>query len=426
MSIDARNSDAGLHSINLRWLVRLRFGAALGQTAVILIAGELFALSLPLAALFAVIGIELVTNLGCLELLRRTAVREWMLAAVMALDVLLLTSLLHLSGGSFNPFNFLYLVHIALAAVVLRPAYTWGLVLLSLASFGSLFGGLGFRVAEHVHHAEQMDMHLRGMWVAFAVAATFIVYFVGRVRRALSEREVELELSRQRAEKSERLAALGTLAAGAAHELGTPLATIAIAASELEMAGDSRDRHSVAEDAALIQEQVRRCRLILDDMAVDAMPGESSERVKLAALAESVVEGMRQFGPVEFAANTPVSTLEVDVPRKAVERAVRELIKNAIDASHGTAVTVGTGSDARSAWLEVRDRGDGMTAEVLGRAREPFFTTKGTGQGMGLGMYLTNALAEQLGGHIQIESTIGKGSTVRFVLPISTALSPSE
>jgi two-component system sensor histidine kinase RegB len=419
MNPKAPHTDGELHAINLRWLVRLRFGAALGQSVVILLARQIFTLELPLVALFSVIGVELATNVGCLQLLRRRPVREGMLAAVMALDVLLLTVLLHLSGGSFNPFNFLYLVHIALAAVVLRPAYTWGLVALSLACFGSLFGGvLGLPVQDHVHHAEQMDMHLRGMWVAFAVAAAFIVYFVDRIRRALAERDGELERSRQRAARSERLASLGTLAAGAAHELATPLGTIALAAGELETALRSGDTASVADDAALIQEQVRRCRTILDQMAAGDAPGEAPERVTLTALAESVAAAMRDVGPVLIALDVRADGREVHVPRRAVEQALRAIVKNAIDASHGTPVTLGGGGDERSAWIEVRDEGEGMTADVLARACEPFFTTKETGQGMGLGLYLTNALAEQLGGQLDVESQQGEGTTVRFVMPL--------
>ncbi|MBM4356596.1 MAG: HAMP domain-containing histidine kinase [Deltaproteobacteria bacterium] len=419
MSPKVPNVDGDLHAINLRWLVRLRFGAALGQSVLILLARRLFTLDLPLLALFSAIGVELATNVACLELLRRRPIREWMLAAVMALDVLLLTVLLHLSGGSFNPFNFLYLVHIALAAVVLRPAYTWGLVLLSLACFGSLFGGvLGLPVQDHVHHAEQMDIHLRGMWVAFAVAATFIVYFVARIRRALAERDAELERSRQRAARSERLASLGTLAAGAAHELATPLGTITVAAGELEAALRSGDTGSVVADAALIQEQVRRCRAILDQMAAGDVPGEAPERVKLAALATSVAETMRGLGLIEINCAEIAHPPEVVVPRRAVEQALRALVKNAFDASRGTPVTLASGSDERSAWIEVRDRGEGMTADVLARAGEPFFTTKETGRGMGLGLYLTNALAEQLGGRLDVESTQGAGTTVRFVVPL--------
>jgi len=421
MNDDSARADDGAHATNFRWLVQLRWGAALGQASVILIARELFTLELPLAWLYALIAVEAVTNLACVGLLRRRWVHEWTLAAVMALDVLLLTGLLHFSGGSFNPFNFLYLVHIALAAVVLRPTYTWGLVALSLACFGSLFGGVfGLPVREHVHHAEQMEMHLRGMWVAFAVAAAFIVHFVDRIRRALAARDEELVRSRARVERSDRLASLGTLAAGAAHELATPLGTIAVAAGELDSAIARGDRSSISEDVALIQDQVRRCRAILDQMAASDAPGEVSELVTLGSLAESVAQAMQPLGSVKLALDEAMATRATHLPRRAVEQALRALVKNACDASDGGPVTLGGGTDGETLWLEVRDRGRGMAPEVLARAAEPFFTTKKTGSGMGLGLYLTNALAERLGGRLDIESELGRGTSVRFILPART------
>lgn len=421
MSSNVRSADGGPHAINLRWLVRLRFGAALGQSVVILLARRIFALDLPLALLFSVIGVELGSNVACARLLGRRAIGEWMLAAVMALDVLLLTLLLQFSGGSFNPFNFLYLVHIALAAVVLRPTYTWGLVALALACFGSLFGGVfGLPAREHVHHADQMEMHLRGMWVAFAVAATFIVYFVDRIRRALAERDAELERSRHFAARSEKLASLGTLAAGAAHELATPLGTIALAAGEMQLALARGERASVVEDAALIQEQVQRCRAILDQMAGGDAPGEAPANVTLSELAESVAKSMRSFGRIALHLDEAEGELRVLVPRRAVEQALRALVKNACDASHDTEVTVRANRSGNFAWLEVSDRGAGMRAEVLARVGEPFFTTKEPGAGMGLGLYLSNALAEQLGGRLEFDSTEGKGTRVRFVMRLAT------
>jgi two-component system sensor histidine kinase RegB len=217
-------ADRAANAINLRWLVQLRWGAVVGQLAVILIVERLVGIELPLLALLLVVALEALSNLLCAAWLARRRARgvpEWALAAIMALDVLLLSALLHLSGGSYNPFNFLYLVHIALAAVVLRPRYTWGLAALSALCFGTLFGDpfAAGSVSGHLDHADQMEMHLRGMWVAFAVAAVFIVYFVGRIRRALGERDAELALARERSARSDKLASLATLAAGAAKTL---------------------------------------------------------------------------------------------------------------------------------------------------------------------------------------------------------------
>jgi two-component system, sensor histidine kinase RegB len=207
-----------------------------------------------------------------------------MVAAVMGLDVLLLTGLLSFSGGSFNPFSCLYLVHIALAAVVLSPRLTWILAAWSLGCFALLFvipawlpGSGG------APHAEHMRLHLEGMWAAFGVAAGFIVYFVQRVTRALADREAELVAARNLTARNQRFGALATLAAGAAHELATPLSTIAVVAKEIER--QLQRRPSSAEtvaDARLIREQVTRCQAILAQLAADAGQGTGAAIVPIA------------------------------------------------------------------------------------------------------------------------------------------------
>src|SRR5262249_33714904 len=184
----------------------------------------------------------------------------------------LLSALLYLTGGPLNPFSFLYLVQIALAAVILRARFTWALVALSLACSGVLFFAhrdLPLGETTHAEHAAgSLSIHLYGMWVAFGVAATFIVYFLMRVTRALAEREAELREVHQKTARNEKLASLATLAAGAAHELATPLSTIALAAKELER--QTAGQSGLAEDGQLIRSQGERGRGILGRVAADA------------------------------------------------------------------------------------------------------------------------------------------------------------
>src|SRR6218665_342406 len=255
-------------AINLSWLLRLRWGALFGQLAVIL--GVHLGLGLPqrLGPLFAPVAVGAASNaaLGLWTRRRERPIPEGLTWAVMALDVVLLTVLLELSGGASNPFSALYLVHIALAAVVLREGWTWALTVLAVACFGELFVG-----APAHHHIHDMRMHLEGMWAAFALAAGFIVYFVQRVTRALAAREAELVSARAASARHDKLTALATLGAGAAHELSTPLSTIAVVARELERHLERAGQEtSSLEDVRLIREQVARCRDILARMASDA------------------------------------------------------------------------------------------------------------------------------------------------------------
>lgn len=412
-------------ALDLRWLVQLRWGFALGQTVVILIVERVMGVDLPLVPLFAIIVAELVSNVGC-TLWARAQTREVpaaALAGLLAFDVLMLTALLHLTGGSFNPFNFFYLVHIALAAVVLPARWTWSLVVLSLACFATMFGELfGLGSEAMVHHADQMQLHLQGMWVAFAIAAAFIAYFVGRIRHALRDRDDQLDAARAQATRSDKLASLATLAAGAAHELATPLGTIALAVGEMSAAIERGDEDAIRDDAQLIEDQVKRCRAILDQMSADTggSPGATPEVVTVRDLVESVVENDAAVSHQLSAAD---GVRELRIPRLASVQAIRALVNNAHQASPSEPVEVVVACDDTRCTIEVRDHGEGMSDEVLARAGEPFFTTKPPGQGMGLGLFLVQALAERLGGHFELESSAGVGTTARVVLPLNATIS---
>jgi two-component system, sensor histidine kinase RegB len=414
--------------INLSWLVRLRWGAVVGQLLTIVAVDRIMGIPLPLTPLLGVVGLEAASNAAAALWLReRRPVRGWMLPAAMATDVVILTGLLFFTGGPFNPFSFLYLVHIALGAVVLRPVWTWSLVALSLVCSGALFYGhvwLSLDYSNPASHAQHMRMHLEGMWIAFAVASGFIVYFVTRVRRALARREADLAAERALAARNERLASLATLAAGAAHELATPLGTIAVVAREIERIAERQGPGPALEDIRLIRAQVDRCRGILSQLAADAgaSAGESFSRARLSDLVALALDGLPAQPPVA-ADFSPASDREVLAPRRALSQALRAVMKNAQDASGGGAgVQVTARTERDRIVLQVIDRGAGMSPDVLARAGEPFFTTKAPGRGMGLGLFLARSLVESLGGGFEIHSAAGEGTRVSLSLPLAAPL----
>ena len=412
------------NQLEFSWLMKLRFAEIAGQTATILGVAWILGIAVPHWPLFAIVGLTLGSNIACSLWFRHgPAVAEWHLAAVMALDVASLTGLLYFTGGPQNPFSFLYLVQIALAAVVLRAHWTWMLVALSFASFGALL--LAHRDLSVLHDTA---VHEKGMWVALGVAAAFIVYFLLRVVAALAERERELTDARHRAARQERVASLATMAAGAAHELATPLGTVALVAKELERALEKRGDAVMAEDARLIREQVGRCRMILDQMAGGAgeHPGESLESMSVNELLTEAMTGARSQPDVSIALAADVAAQTVRLPPRAVAQALRSIITNAQDASGPECAPVivnGRLDDAQRLGthllIEIIDRGPGMRAEVLERVGEPFFTTKAPGHGMGLGLFLTRAVVDSLGGSLDIQSTAGTGTRVALRLPIA-------
>lgn len=413
-------------AINLPWLIRLRWGAIIGQAVTIFVVQVGMGLALPLVPLAAILAVEIGSNIAC-AIWQRSAprVREWVIGGIMVGDVLLLTCLLYLTGGPFNPFSFLYLVHVALGAVVLSERWTWGLAVLSLLSFGALFL-LPVQVpvdrSDHSMHGEHLKMHLEGMWVAFGVAAAFIVYFVQRVTRALADRDLELAAARETQERHQKFAALVTLAAGAAHELATPLSTIAIVSKELErrLSEDGATAATI-EDAQLIRSQVERCRTILSQMTADSgeSMGESSTAVPLAELIQAAIDHSVAAEHVDIESATAVLETTVRAPKEAVVRALTNVIDNAIQASEASQrvqlrVDRPTG---RSVRFVVADTGRGMTADEIRHAGEPFYTTRPPGEGMGLGLYLARSVFGRLGGDLRIQSEPGKGTRVTAELP---------
>lgn len=416
---------------DLRWMVALRWAAIAGQIATIWVVRWGMEVSLPLVPLATIVGIEALTN-GLVGVWLR-GYRETPTAlpvALLTVDVLALTALLYFTGGPHNPFNFLYLVYIALSAVVLRPSATWGLAALSVAAFGVLFfdsvplGAMGGATDPHAHHrpgadGDAMALHMRGMWVGFTVGAAFIVYFVTRVKHALAGQEEALAEARDAAQRSERLASLATLAAGAAHELATPLGTIAVAARELELTLEALPGDAV-EDARLIRSQVARCRTVLDRLAVDAgrSRGETQREVTLKGLIDQALVGL-SIVRVDVSIPTPLAAQPLRGFPTALAQSLRAVISNGLDASDDGRVRVVASEHDGTVTITVSDQGGGMDAATLARATEPFFTTKPPRQGMGLGLFLARTALERLGGELRLRSRPGEGTTVDLSIPTS-------
>jgi two-component system sensor histidine kinase RegB len=413
--------------INLSWLVKLRWAAMAGQLVTIGVVHEAMGIELQLAPLLGLLALSLGTNLLAFWWTAKgRAVAPWAIPALMIFDTLLLTALLYFTGGPFNPFSFVYLVQIALATVVLSPRSTWTLVLLSLACSAFLFVGYEELPLGKMSHSQHMRIHLVGMWVAFGVAAAFIVYFLLRITRALARRDAELYETRSLVARQEKLASLATLAAGTAHELATPLSTIALVARELDhQLADPSKLDLARADAKLIREQVQRCRAILDRMSVRGgeFAGESPVRVELGDVVREALSELADSPRirVELGERTDVCTL--DAPPRALAVTLQNLLKNAQDACEDkerdvvlSAMVVDT-----KVRIEVRDQGVGIPPEVLGRIGEPFFTTKPPGRGMGLGIFVSRAMIERLGGHLSIASDPAKGTCVTIDLPYQPA-----
>jgi two-component system sensor histidine kinase RegB len=395
-----------------------------GETAVILGMSYGLRLDFPLPWTLAPLAIVLASNI-LLDRLRMLPARysQETLGAVFCLDTLCLTVMLGLTGGPTNPFSLLYLVQITLSAVVLQKTWTWALGVLSTGCFGLLFFFHVSLAAFESHHVEHgLSPHLIGMWIAFVVAAALITFFTGKIADALRTREQEVLVLQDQVAKNERLASLVTLAAGAAHELGTPLGTIAVVARELERyAANIASNDAVLEDARLIRSEVDRCRRILERMSVQSAEpmGEAPTRVRILDLLKQTIAQFPESRRALLKVDLVNEDLDAVLPAQATVQSLAALIQNALDATSDQRPIVILARGSKSTLsIAVRDQGHGIPANVLRRIAEPFFTTKEPGKGMGLGTFLVRTFAERLGGRVLFDSVPNEGTTVTLELPL--------
>jgi len=417
----------------LRWLARLRWVAVLGQLLAIAVATELTDVELALVPLLSLVAVAGLSNAALELLLRRGRSGAPLTWGVLVLDVLLLTGLLMAAGGSSNPFSIFYLVHVALGGLLLGARGAWVMAGLTAALYGLLFFlPAGPLEAHSMHMHGTSSLHLQGMWVAFALGAAFVATFVSGLAKALAVREAELLRMRGRAERGERLAALSTFSANAAHEIGSPLATIAVVAHELERSfGRLPDCSSYIEDTQLIRREVERCRVMVRDLTQRGglLQGERPEAVSTRALWDAVRARMGERAAAVAIVDeaTPSKPLTLVVPRQALVQALGNLVDNGLEATrqagHPERVEVGaTRLDSGAVRLWVRDQGGGFAPEVLAELGEAFVTTR-PGEGLGLGLYLASSLARELGGRLDVRSS-ATGSEVALELPSDPVHAP--
>lgn len=424
---------------NLRRLVGLRAIEVAGQASTIAIAVYGIGMALPTAILLALTaGLALTTLFTWWRTRQPWPVTDAELAGHLLIDIGVLTGLLYFTGGSTNPFVTLYLIPLSIAAAILPVAYAWAVAGATLACYtfllfvhlplpqgpgsfallATLFpGGLpGSSPSEHDAHGAQADfnLHVLGMWFNFALSAVLIAWFVARMAQSLRERDRRLAAAREEALRNEQLVALGTLAAGAAHELGTPLSTMAVIAKELER--DHAHDSALVDDLRLLRAQTERCKAILTSLTARA---EAAAGVACEDYLRQLVEQWQLMRPqvkvsTHFAGAQPAPELTVE---RTLDQALLNLLNNAADVSPGGIELEGRW-DAAQLTLEIRDRGPGISAEVAARAGEAFFTTKGPGGGLGIGLFLANATIERFGGTVNLFNRESGGMCVRVTLPL--------
>lgn len=398
----------------LRWAVIVSLGLALVASAWWLGLTVRWTLALPTLAGLVVMNLLWRLPRFSARLSETPAVIGW---AVLC-DMIAIALVLAASGGAANPFSALLFVYVALAASLLPARITYLLGGVAALTFGALFLAPSEPAAcaacEARDKSAAFSNHLYGMWVAFAVGAGLVVVFLTRVRQALEERDRALEAMKRRADEDAKFIALGTLAGGAAHELGTPLGTIAVLAGELGRATEGATRDSARQ----IGEQIDRCRAVIRRM----QPGARGERGS-APLVESVeraVDAWRAAHPAAEVELRAHDDARVPLGPADIEAAVSVLLDNALHATHGARstapITIDAGLSRRGPFVSVSDAGTGIPADIAHRMGEPFLTSKEPGEGMGLGLYLVRKMLTDVGGRLEIEARAAGGTRVSLHL----------
>jgi two-component system sensor histidine kinase RegB len=407
--------------VGLSWLVSVRWTTLLALAGAVVAGKSALEAPVPVPAALGLLAACGLSNLWLMWRVRagRTDPLVTIAGLLVCADVLALSWLLLRSGGVLNPASVFYLAQIVVVALVLGRTWTWIVTALSVGGYAALFlVPSSDLLAAQVMHPE-IALHMRGMWLAFAMTALIIAVLVARLAIAVERRDRALEELRDRNARTARAAGLATLAAGAAHELSTPLSTIAVAARELEHGlSNRRPDADLQQDARLIRSETDRCRQILD-----AMAGQSGDPVGRTPRATSLSEVARavraRLSPAEIA------RVRIDVPGDdrvvwpvdVIARAIGNLVQNALQASTTSVDLAAAPTTDGRIRLTVADRGEGMSADHLSHAGEPFFTTKPAGAGTGLGLFVARSSIEQLGGSLSLSSAVGQGTTATVILP---------
>ena len=406
---------------NMHQLVQLRWIAVVGQVVTILIVHFGFGIPLPLKPMLVVLlGLVAFNIASLLRWRRRSDVSNGELFFALRVDVAMLTAQLCLSGGATNPFVFLYLLQVTLAAVLLDAWSTWTMVAITALCFA----GLTFFGPPLVYPPDQaqglLSPYVLGLLICFALNATLLVIFITRIGRNLRERDGRLADLRQRAAEEEHIVRMGLLASGAAHELGTPLATLAV------ILGDWRRLPHFSSDPELLQEvaemqvQVQRCKTIVSGILLSAgeARGESSEETTICDFLDDLVE--------DWCATRPQTTLVYDnrvvddlpmVSDSTLQQMICNVLDNALDASPHW-VRLEAERDADVLRLTVTDTGPGFAPAMLAQFGKPYQSSKGR-PGGGLGLFLVVNVARTVGGHVSAVNRPQGGAAVTITLPLA-------
>lgn len=413
-------------NVRLDTLVKLRWLAIIGQTTAVLVVDFGLEFELPLWSCLAVIALSAWLNIALRLRFRSTQRLEPERAAwLLAFDIAELAVLLFLTGGLQNPFAFLFLAPVLLSATALPPRFT-----LMLGGFAVACA----TVLVFVHYPLPWDsedplqlppIYMMGVWLSILLSIGFIGVYAWQITEEARQLADALAATELVLAREQHLSQLDGLAAAAAHELGTPLSTIAVIAKELENAIPAQAPHG--DDVRLLREQATRCRDILAKLTELSSGMEPFDRMPLTTLIEEVVAPHRNFGvAINVAAPQDRASEPVVARNPAILYGLGNIVENAVDFARER-VTVGAEWNDDDIEVTISDDGPGFAPEIIAKIGEPYVTSRRRTPhdsdeepaGLGLGFFIAKTLLERAGATLSLANrpTPDRGAVVTVRWP---------
>lgn len=417
--------STSVSAVSLRQLFLLRNVAVFGAFIAVVLAAGPFGFNIRLMPVIIVLTVLATLSLFSAWRLRSGARppddRE--MFVLMVVDVLGLAGIFYFNGGAENPFVWFFLLPLMIAATVLPRTYTWTMAALTVVCYSLLlfFNIPVFDTLSH-HSDAGFQIHVFGMWFGFLMSAGFVGFVIAGMAHGLRLRDRTLAEARERALRNEHLVALGTLAAGAAHELGTPLGTMAILSTELQKHPAVATDPELRTKLGLLRKQVERCKDAISVISTSAGSGraEAGEAMPVARYLSRLLEEWQELHPGARLTRTIESGPAGAniLAERTLTQSLTNILNNAEDVSPG-AIELQARWDDRSLELRVLDKGPGISeaiSESLGKA--PVSTKVG---GLGVGLYLAHATIRRLGGEISMVNNADGGTITHIVIPLLAA-----
>ncbi len=427
---------------NLQWLFILRNLMIGGESMLLLISIDILRIPLHEEALWlTILAIASVNLYTWMRLQTDVAVTEMEIFSQLAIDVLAIAALLYLTGGATNPFTWIFLLPVILTAIILPHTYTWYMVILTTTLYTFLipFHATLTAVEPHLMHIDMANMsasmhetkdeeffnfHIFGMWFGFVCSAGLVAFFAVELSNTIKAGERILAEAREKALQDERIIALGTLAASAAHDMGTPLGTMSIITHELKDDYHSEAHKELHEKMHIMQDQINRCKQALSVMSASAgeLRAESGHITIFSVYLDEVLNQWRSQQPgAKLNLNIyPTAPLEQSILAElTLTHSIINILNNATEVTSdekGIDFIVTPCTEENFIGIRIRDYGPGMPDELIERIGKAPINE--SGQGLGVGLFLTYSTINRLGGKIDISHAPDGGACIDIILPL--------